>query len=140
MKGIRIRPEETGLRASLFDFEAEIMEIVWGRAMKNFSVHALHEILQERREVAYTTVMTTLNRLCEKEILERVKDGRRFLYRPRLSRAEFIRQMTRNVMNSLPPLGQNEAVSMLVERVSSSDEAALDALEALIQKQRERLK
>lgn len=140
MKGIRIRPEETGLRASLFDFEAEIMELVWGDAMKDFSVHDLHEILQQRRDVAYTTVMTTLNRLCEKEILERVKDGRRFLYRPRLSRAEFIRQMTRNVMNSLPPLGQSEAVSMLVERVSSSDEAALDALEALIKKQRERLK
>lgn len=140
MKGIRIRPEETGLRASLFDFEAEIMELVWGGPMKNFSVHDLHEILQERRDVAYTTVMTTLNRLCEKEILARVKDGRRFLYRPRLSRAEFIRQMTRNVMNSLPPLGQSEAVAMLVERVSSSDEAALDALEALIQKQRERLK
>lgn len=140
MKGIRIRPEEDGLRASLFDFEAEIMEMVWSHAMHEFSVHDLHTMLQERRDVAYTTVMTTLNRLCEKELLVRVKDGRRFLYHPRLSRDEFTRQMTRSVMNSLPPLGQSEAISMLVERVSSSDEAALDALEAMIRAQRERLK
>ena len=29
MKGIRIRPEHDGMRSSLFDLEAEIMEVVW---------------------------------------------------------------------------------------------------------------
>lgn len=140
MKGIRIRPEESGLKASLFDFEAEIMEVVWSRQLSDFSVAEIHQVLEGRREVAYTTVMTTLGRLCDKELLGRVKDGRKYLYRPRLSRTEFIREMTRDVMNSLPPLGQSEAISMLVERVSESDNEALDRLEELIRKQRERLK
>lgn len=140
MKGIRIRPEESGLKASLFDFEAEIMEIVWSRQLSDFCVAEIHRILEDRREVAYTTVMTTLGRLCDKELLDRVKDGRKYLYRPRLTRSEFIREMTRDVMNSLPPLGQSEAISMLVERVSESDDDALDRLEELIRKQRERLK
>lgn len=138
MKGLRIRPEESGLRASLFDLEAELMDVIWTRSLEDFSVGELHRILETRREIAYTTVMTTLGRLCEKELLEREKHGRKYLYRVRMSRSQFVRAMTRDVMNSLPPLGQNEAIAMLVERVSESDDAALDRLEEMIRKQRER--
>lgn len=140
MKGLRIRPERKGLQASLFDFEAQIMDIVWCRSMQEFSVADLHVILEEQRDVAYTTVMTTLSRLCDKEILTRRKEGRKHLYSPRMSRSEFVRIMTQNVINSLPPLGRNEAVALLVEQVSASDEEELDQLEALIQRQREKLK
>lgn len=139
MKGIRIRLEETGLKASLFDCEAEIMEIVWSRQLQDFSGSKVHHILKDRREVAYTTVMTTLGRLCEKEMLDRVRDGRKYLYRARHSRAEFVREITREVMNSLPPLGQREALSMLVERIANSDDTVLDRIEETIRKQRKRL-
>lgn len=137
MKGIRVRPEQEGLRASLFDLEAEIMEIIWGAGWTEFAVSDVHKALEGLRDIAYTTVMTTVSRLHKKELLRRHKEGRRYLYAPAMSRSGFIEAMTRDVLNSLPPLGQRAAVALLVERVAEADEAELDRLEALIKARRE---
>lgn len=136
MKGIRIRPEQEGLRSSLFDLEAEIMEVVWSNEWAEFAVSDVHSILEDRREVAYTTVMTTVSRLFDKGVLSREKDGRRYLYRPTLGRSEFVEKMTREVLGSLPPVGREVALALLVERVADADEADLDRLEALIRERR----
>lgn len=136
MKGIRIRPEQEGLRTSLFDLEAEIMELVWQRRWDEFAVTDVHELLQTQRPIAYTTVMTTVSRLYDKELLARRKDGRRYIYRPAMTRAQFIENMTREVLGSLPPVGQEAAVALLVERVAEADEGELTRLEALIRKRR----
>lgn len=136
MKGIRIRPEQDGLRTSLFDLEAEIMELVWDQGWEEFSVLDVHERLEQRREVAYTTVMTTISRLFDKELLDRRKEGRRYLYQPLMTRQQFIEAMTRDVLNSLPPVGQETAVAMLVERVAQASDDELDRLEALIRERR----
>ncbi len=136
MKGIRIRPEQDGMRTSLFDLEAEIMEIVWEQSWDEFAVTDVHEVLESQREIAYTTVMTTVSRLYDKELLTRRKEGRRYLYQPTMGRSEFIEAMTREVLGSLPPVGQEAAVALLVERVAEADEAELDRLEALIRKRR----
>lgn len=136
MKGIRIRPEQDGMRSSLFDLEAEIMEIVWSSRWESFSVHDVHEVLETRREVAYTTVMTTVTRLFQKELLTRHKEGRRYMYVPLMTRAEFIHAMTREVLSSLPPVGQETAMEMLVERVAHANIEELDHLEALIRQAR----
>lgn len=136
MKGIRIRPEQDGLRTSLFDLEAEIMEIVWMQGWAEFAVSDVHAILEQKRDVAYTTVMTTVSRLFEKELLVRHKEGRRYVYSPTMSQAEFIEAMTREVLGSLPEVGQKTAVAMLVERVADADASQLDHLEALIRAKR----
>lgn len=136
MKGIRIRPEQEGLKSSLFDLEAEIMELVWSEAWNEFAVSDVHTVLESRREVAYTTVMTTVSRLFDKGVLKREKDGRRYLYRPTMARSEFVEAMTREVLGSLPPVGRDAAMAMLVERVADADDAELDRLEALIREKR----
>ncbi|RAL20677.1 CopY family transcriptional regulator [Lujinxingia litoralis] len=136
MKGIRIRPEQDGLRTSLFDLEAEIMEIVWDKRWTEFAVADVLAVLEGRREIAYTTVMTTVSRLYKKELLHRHKEGRRYVYAPAMSRAEFIAAMTREVLNSLPPVGQDTAYALLVERVSQADDEELERLEALIRQRR----
>jgi predicted transcriptional regulator len=136
VKGIRIRPEQDGLRTSLFDLEAEIMETVWSCGWDEFTVADVHKALEQTKEIAYTTVMTTVARLHDKEILDRRKDGRRYVYRAKLCRSEFIETMTREVLTSLRPVGQQAAVAFLVERVAEADDAELDRLEALIQARR----
>ncbi|TXD35030.1 BlaI/MecI/CopY family transcriptional regulator [Lujinxingia vulgaris] len=136
MKGIRIRPEQQGLRTSLFDLEAEIMEIVWDEGWEEFAVADVHRILETQREIAYTTVMTTISRLYDKDLLTRRKEGRRYLYTAIMSRTEFIEAMTREVLESLPPVGQKAAIALLVERVAQADHDELDRLEALIRKRR----
>ena len=136
MKGIRIRPEQDGLKTSLFDLEAEIMEHVWEQGWDEFAVSDVHTLLERQREIAYTTVMTTVSRLFDKELLTRRKQGRRYLYRSKMTREEFLEAMTREVLESLPPVGQQTAVALLVERVAQADDEELDRLEALIRRKR----
>ena len=136
MKGIRIRPEQDGLKTSLFDLEAEIMEHVWDQDWDEFAVSDVHTLLERQREIAYTTVMTTVSRLYDKELLTRRKQGRRYLYRSKMTREEFLEAMTREVLESLPPVGQQTAVALLVERVARADDEELERLEALIRRKR----
>ena len=140
MKGIRIRPEHEGLRASLFDLEADIMALVWSEAWGAFSVADVHERLEREREIAYTTVLTTISRLHDKGLLERERDGKRYLYRPVMGKDEFLRSMAREVLGSLLDAGLEGAEALLLERVVKADGAELDRLEALIRARRKELK
>lgn len=137
MKKLRIRPEKSGLKTSLFDLEAEIMELVWEWDAA-FSVADIHKQLEGRRQIAYTTVMTTVSRLFDKGLLSRYKEGRRYIYNAKMSRQAFIEATTKQVMESLPKVGKDAAVAYLVEQIAEADEDELDRLETLIQLRRER--
>ncbi len=132
VKGIRIRTEKHGLSATLFDLEAEVMDLVWSRAWPTFTVPDVHRVLEARRRIAYTTTMTTVDRLYKKEHLDRTKEGRRYRYRPLMSRDEFNRALARDVFESLPEVGAEAALSLLVDRIADSDSEQLSRLEALI--------
>jgi predicted transcriptional regulator len=63
--------------------EAEVMEVMWS-AGGRMSVRAVLDRLNDGRDspLAYTTVMTVMARLAEKEILRRQLDGRGYVYEP----------------------------------------------------------
>jgi len=140
VKGLRIRPELTGLRVSLFDLEADVMEVIWAHNEAEISVSDVLDALNEDRQLAYTTVMTTVSRLFDKGLLERRRDGRRYLYNPRLSREGFLQEMTRQVLSSLPPAGRHAAMALLVEQLDEADDAELTRLHDLIEARRGRAK
>ncbi len=138
-RGIRFRPEQKGLRVALFDLEADIMDTIWSKGWDSFSVGDVHKILQQSRKIAYTTVMNTIVRLHEKELLAREKDGRRYVYRPTMSRSEFDQSMARDILGRLTEDGRDVAMALLIERVDSADEEGLARLEAMIQARRKEL-
>jgi predicted transcriptional regulator len=140
MKRLRIRPDKEGTRVTLFDLEADIMDVVWSNGWQEFSVGDVHDELQRARDIAYTTVMTTVSRLFDKGLLERERDGRKYVYRPTMSRDGFMRAMAREVLGSLPAAGRDEAVALRDERVAEADASELDRLEALIRARRDELK
>ena len=139
MKGIRFRPEKKGLRAALFDLEADIMEIVWSKKWKEFAVADVQRELEKHRDIAYTTVMTTVGRLHEKGLLDRTRDGRRYIYRPAMSRDAFTETMVRELLGSLSGLGHEQAMALLVDQVAESDADDLERLEAMIRKRKKEL-
>ena len=138
MKGIRFRPEQDGLRTTLFDLEADIMEVVWSKHWPEFSVGDVHRELERERDIAYTTVMTTVGRLYDKGLLCRERDGKRYLYRPRMSREEFTESMARELLGSLSGLAHEQALSLLVQ-VADADVDELRRLESLIRKRKKEL-
>ncbi len=75
----------------LHELESEVMEEVWRQGES--SVRAVLEALNARqpKQRAYTTVMTIMQRLDRKGLLQRRRDGRTDIYAPRLSREDYLR-------------------------------------------------
>ena len=74
----------------LHALESEVMEEVWRRGESTVRdiMGALNAT--SRKERAYTTIMTIMRRLDEKELLERRRQGKADVYRPRLTREEYL--------------------------------------------------
>ena len=90
---------------------------------------------------AYTTVMTTMDRLFKKGLLNRRKLGRAFVYTPTVSRDELEGAVASELVHSLlrrdsEPL---PILSTLVDAVSERDRALLDELERLVRQKRRQI-
>lgn len=134
---LRVRPGKSGISLRLHDLEAAVMDVVWKKGLVRFAVSEVVTVLEKRREIAYTTVMTTLARLCEKGLLEREREGKRYLYTPLFSREEFLAATAREVLDRA--VGDSGALAMLSEKVSRASAAELSELEALIRQRRREL-
>ena len=118
--------------------EQQVMDDLWGRG-RPASVRDVREGLGA--DLAYTTLMTTLDRLYKKGLLERTKDGRAFLYAPRVSREQLQRGLLTRVLDELLGRGTETArpvLSTLVEAVSQADRQLLDELERMVAEERRR--
>jgi predicted transcriptional regulator len=133
----RLRPGKKGIELRLHELEAAIMHVVWSRGLASFAVSDVLAVLEKRREIAYTTVMTTVARLHAKGLLARERDGRRYLYSPKLTREAFLEATAREVLDGA--VGAPRAIAMLAEKVSEASAPELDALEALIRQRRQEL-
>ncbi len=133
----KVRSGKQGLELRLHDLEAAIMDIVWAHGLSSFAVSDVLGHLEKQREIAYTTVMTTVGRLYDKGLLDRVREGKRYVYSPRLSREQFLEATAREVLDQA--IGGSQAMALLSERVSAASENQLDELEALIRRRRQEL-
>ena len=79
------------IEAKLTDVELEIMHVVW--ELDGGTVRQVHELLNQQRPLAYTTVMTMMNILEEKGHLTRRKEGRAYHYEPVRPKSQVISGM-----------------------------------------------
>jgi len=118
--------------------EQQLLREVWSRGTA--TVRELIEGGNVRQ--AYTTVMTTMDRLYKKGLLERAPEGRAFRYRARLTSEELqrvaavdgIRQLLESAQAASLPL------SYLVEALSAHDAKLLDELQVLVERKRRELR
>lgn len=137
LRGFR-RPSELASLA-LGHLERQVLEEIWDRG--ETSVRDIVITLDEK--VAYTTVMTTLDRLYKKRLLSRRKDGRAFIYSPRVTRAEFEQGIAEDVIDGLLGGGTSGAepvLACIVDAVSEHDRALLDELDRLIKEKQAELR
>jgi len=89
---------------------------------------------------AYTTLMTTLDRLHKKGLLDRQPEGRAFRYSARQTEEEYTGDMVRGAIRQLLGSATSSApLSFLVEAVSEHDLSLLDELERMIDRKRREL-
>ena len=120
---------------SLGDLERKTM----GEVRRQGKVNVSRVISALDGSYAYTTVMTTLDRLYKKGLLDRKKEGRAFVYSARYSREEMERSMAADVIDSLlhNSIGRVEPVlACIVDSVSERDLQLLDELERLVKEKR----
>jgi predicted transcriptional regulator len=99
--------------ALLGELEQAVMDILWNRP-DPLSVRDVHELLAGDRDLAYTTVMTVLDRLAKKGFVVRNLDGRAWLYRPANSRATQIASEMLDLMGRLSDDERREVLSKIV--------------------------
>jgi predicted transcriptional regulator len=136
---IRIaRPSQPAQQLSLGRLEFDLMQILWSRGESN-----VRDVVQRlERPLAYTTVMTTLDRLYKKGLLDRRMPDRAFLYSARFSREEWERTRAENVLTDFltgPQASRELLLSSFLDAVGEHDTALLDELEKKIRRKRREL-
>lgn len=118
--------------------ESEVMERIWARG--EISVRDLHEDLSAR--LAYTTVMTTLDRLFKKGLLQRRKVGKAYFYVPTFTEKEYHERVAQHLFGIVLHEGANNqaVLSSFVDVVSQTDKEMLDRLEQLVKAKRRALR
>jgi len=124
--------------AQLGKLESEVMERIWARG--EISVRELHLDLASR--LAYTTVMTTLDRLYKKGLLQRRKVGKAFYYAPAMTQEDYHRTLTQHLVGMVLEDGadKNVVLSSFVNAVSEADLKLLDDLDQLLKAKRRALR
>ena len=128
------RPTARGINQVLGELEADVINVLWQQP--NQTVVEVEDRLRRKREIAHTTVLTTLDRMHRKGYLTREKQGKAFVYSPRYTREEFERALTQEVLSALLGGVGEPVLSAFVDLVSE-DSARLNQLEALIKQRRE---
>jgi predicted transcriptional regulator len=104
------------------ELEAVVMDRVWS-SEDAITVREVLESLQKTREIAYTTVMSTMDNLHRKGWLARERQGKAYLYRPTLSREEYNARLMRDALESG---GDPDVVlTRFVEQMSDDESARL---------------
>lgn len=119
--------------ARLGDLEQAVMDHLWSEAEPQ-TVRQVHDALSARRDLAYTTVMTVLQRLAKKHLVVQHRDDRAHRYAPTHGRDELVADLMVDALGQADLDSRQAALVHFVERVGA-DEAdvlrrALAELEA----------
>ncbi len=117
--------------------EQRLLEALWARGTAT-----VRELLDHGyNDLAYTTIMTTLDRLYKKNILLRSSEGRAFRYAPRFTRDELQRQVAAHAFRQLLDASPASSLplSFLVEILGERDAQLLDDLHKLVARKRREL-
>lgn len=111
--------------ASLGELKGALLDALWSRG--ELSTPAAHELIGSPRGLAYTTILTVLQRLYKKGLVGRREEGRSHVYFPAISREEFAERRGRLLAGSLADLGEAGMAAFLAE-TERIDPAVLDFL------------
>jgi predicted transcriptional regulator len=100
----RFRPQRTGVGAPLGALETAIMHHVWASGDAGCLAAEVQQALEIGQSVALTTVLTTLDRLLNKDIVRREREGKAYRYRAAISEPEKrIERLLAFAQQALPP-------------------------------------
>lgn len=128
-----LRRKASGLESQFGTLELRVLEALWAHGAEA----SVRDLLDAFPHAAYTTVMTTMERLYRKGVLDRRKDGRAFFYRVVQTREQLESRLLARAIEPLLDGGNAQPIlSCFVDEVSRRDERLLDELERLVRAKR----
>lgn len=95
----RFNPTSEKSNKVLGPLEGEIMEVIWEQGPT--TVSSVHKSLREKKDIAYTTVMTTMSRLAKKHLLHQDKSASSYVYSAALPKPDFERYVVTGIIHAL---------------------------------------
>lgn len=123
--------DEVGLNRFFGPLEANIMEYLWDKDEQ--SIKAVQQSLELDKPINFNTVMTVMNRLVEKGILEKRTEGRLSLFRPVQSKEEFLEEQSKKLTENLLDEFGGAVISHMLDAMKDADQDLIEKLEQKIQ-------
>lgn len=112
-------------RTRLGDLEREIMDRLWAidpaTPTAAMSVREIHDSISAQREIAYTTVMTVLDRLAKKGMVTRERDGRAWRYLPVSTSEELTADLLRDSLEHIESSDRRAAMLHFLDAASADE-------------------
>jgi predicted transcriptional regulator len=124
-------------RKPLGELEAAILGVLWDCAAK-LSVREVLDRLERGPVLAYTTVMTVLDRLHDKGLVTREKAGKAFNYWPSLTREAYLGEQAARLLTEMEVPVHRDVLMAFLDSAEHADPAVLDELSSLIKARRKR--
>jgi predicted transcriptional regulator len=122
----RFNPSSSKSKKVLGPLEGDIMEVIWEQGPT--TVSAVHKALRDTKDIAYTTVMTTMSRLAKKHLLTQDRSATTYVYTPALGRVEFQRYVITGVVSALLDDYGDEVIDLFVDTVKDRGTASMERL------------
>lgn len=123
-------PFKEGLDQVFGKLEKPIMETLWIKGES--SVRDILEELNNSQGQTYSTLITVMNRLSNKGLLEKKKVGKTFFYTPAYTKAELLDIVSKKVIQGISELSLQTTILNFIDYISSKDSKELDHLSELI--------
>lgn len=125
--------DEVGLNRFFGPLEAKIMDILW--EAEELSIKEVQQRLEHQdKSVNFNTVMTVMNRLIEKGVLEKRAQGRLSLFRPIQSKEDFIEEQSKKLTENLLDEFGGIVINHMIDALKEVDQTVLEKLEQKIQR------
>lgn len=122
----------------LSDFELEVMQLFW--ETKESTAPQIHQIIQHRRDVKYTTVKTIIDRLEKKGSLKRCRtEGRTIFYTAATEKQSIRTPLIKDFINKVF-LGKSRPLAAHILEQEELTKEDIEYLEAVLSERKKELK
>lgn len=116
------------------ELERPLMEILWTKgSMKG---RALYEEIHRKRDIAYTTALTVLDRLSKKGLIKKDRKSGIILFTPAVSRQAYESAVTESLVQKAFEVSPDLAVSAFADMFSKMPKGNLEKLEKLLEEKK----
>lgn len=132
------RPYKSGLGRVLGDIEKSVMDVIWNK--DESTGREIFEEVEKEKNLAFTTVLTVMDRLMKKGLIKRMKKGKLFVYTASMSKDDFVRQVSQEVLQGIFDISSSSAASSFVDILYKTSPDEIDSLTRLIEEKKKKSK